>query len=49
MDMQIDINKVLELYKQRVSDLEYEIIVIMAKCSQLEEELLKEKEKNNNK
>lgn len=44
MDMKLDINKVLEIYKQRVADLEYELIVLSAKCMQLEEELLKEKE-----
>lgn len=42
MDIQIDINKILDIYKKRVADLEHEIIILTAKCETLENELSKQ-------
>ena len=39
MNMQLDINKILELYKNRVAELEHELILQVAKNSKLEEML----------
>ena len=33
--MEIDINEVLSLYKQKVADLEHEIIILTAQCKAL--------------
>lgn len=48
MEIQLDINNVLALYKQKISDLEHELILSKAKCLEFEK-LLKEKESFNNK
>ena len=42
--MQVDINKILELYRNRVAELEHELIMQIAKNVKLEE-LLDEDEK----
>lgn len=44
MDLQIDINTILELYKNRIAELEHELIMQIAKNVKLEE-LLNEDEK----
>ena len=41
--MELDINKVLDLYKQRISELEHELILLTFKCQTLTEEIEKEK------
>lgn len=45
--MDLDINKILGLYKQKVSDLEHELLLQRVITEQLEEELNKLKEENN--
>ena len=45
--MDLDINKILGLYKQKVSDLEHELLLQRVMTEQLEEELNKLKEENN--
>lgn len=42
--MEIDINKILEMYKGRVADLEHQLILQTVRVNQLEELLKKEKE-----
>lgn len=37
--MNLNIDKILEIYKKRVSDLEHELILLATKCEMLEEEL----------
>ena len=39
--MELDINKVLDLYKQRVAELEHELILLTVKCQYLAEEIEK--------
>lgn len=43
MDIELDINTILELYKNRVSELEYQLILQIAKNTKLEELLNKDK------
>lgn len=37
--MELDVNKVIALYKQRVAELEHELILTVARCSELESKL----------
>ena len=46
--MELDVNKILDIYKQRVADLEYELIVQVALNEQLKE-LLDSKKSDNEK
>ena len=39
--MQLDINKILDLYKQRIAELEHELILLTVKCQALSEEIEK--------
>ena len=39
MDVQLDINKILELYKNRVAELEHERVLLLAKNLELEKML----------
>ena len=39
--MELDINKVLDLYKQRIAELEHELILLTVKCQTLTEEIEK--------
>ena len=43
MDIELDINTILELYKNRVSELEHQLILQIAKITKLEELLNKDK------
>ena len=36
--MQLDINKILDLYNQRIAELEHELILLTVKCQALTEE-----------
>lgn len=42
--MDLDVNRILGIYKQKVSDLEHELILQQVLCQQLEEELNKLKQ-----
>ena len=43
MDIELDINTILELYKNRISELEHQLILQIAKIAKLEELLNKDK------
>ena len=43
MDIELDINTILELYKNRVSELEHQLILQIAKNTKLEELINKDK------
>lgn len=44
--MNLNIEKVLDIYKKRVSDLEHELILLVTRCEMLEEELNKKNDSN---
>lgn len=44
MNLEINIENIFEIYKEKIGNLEHEIVILTAKCSQLEK-MLKEKEK----
>ena len=40
--MNLDANKIIDIYRKRVADLEYELILLSMKCEMLEEKLNKD-------
>lgn len=44
--MNLNIEKILDIYKKRVSDLEHELILLATRCEMLEEELNKKDNSN---
>lgn len=45
--MELDINKVLELYNKKIAELEHENILLKVQVSQLEDKIIKEGDEDN--